>query len=229
MLIMVDKPKGITSFDVVRALKRELQEKKIGHSGTLDPMATWLLLIGTDKDTKKLHELQWLDKSYTTTIDFSKNSDTRDMDYWEFFEELDIESLNKPTREEINSKLKSILPESMLPLTPFSAKKKEGKKLYELAREGKQEIEDKLMKVNAFEILNYDFPNLKLELNVGSGTYIRSIGYRLGKQLWLWGILTVLRRNSIWKYSLENTLLDKKAIFFHKEKGEIPFTYKILG
>lgn len=226
---MVDKPSGISSFDVIRALKRELQEKKIGHSGTLDPMATGLMLIGTDKDTKKLNELQWLDKIYTTTIDFSKNSDTRDMDYWENFEELNIDSLNQAKLEDIKSKLQSIIPQAMLPLTPFSAKKKDGKKLYELAREWRQDIEDKLMKVNSFEIINYDFPILELKLDVGSGTYIRSIGYRLGKQLWLGGVLTFLRRTSIWKYSLEENTLDKKAIFFHKEKWEIPFKYKILG
>jgi tRNA pseudouridine55 synthase len=148
MLIMVDKPSGISSFDVIRALKRELQEKKIGHSGTLDPMATGLMLIGTDKDTKKLNELQGLDKTYLTKIDFSKNSDTRDMDYWEAFEELDIGSLKQAKLEDIKPKLQSIIPQAMLPLTPFSAKKKDGKKLYELAREGKQDIEDKLMKVN---------------------------------------------------------------------------------
>ncbi|HKL43735.1 MAG TPA: hypothetical protein VJ892_00470 [Candidatus Absconditabacterales bacterium] len=243
MLIAADKPKGISSFDIIRALKRELGEKKIGHSGTLDPMATGLLLIGTDKDTKKLHELTGLDKSYITTIDFSKNSDTRDLDYREYFEEYNIIPLGRgiqgvqihnkqipaPTLKEIKSKLDSIIPYGELPLTPFSAKKKKGKKLYELARNGIQEIENKTMKVNGYEIIEYSFPNLKLRLNVGSGTYIRSIGYRLGQQFGTGGILTELRRISIGDYDLDKITLDKQGTFFikkdGKDEGEIEFKY----
>jgi len=93
MLLAVDKPQGLTSFTVIRALRRELGEKKIGHSGTLDPMATGLMLIATGKDTKKLNALIGLDKIYETTIDFSKKSDTRDLEYREYFEELKKEDL----------------------------------------------------------------------------------------------------------------------------------------
>lgn len=246
MLIAVDKPKWISSFDVIRALKRELWEKKVGHSWTLDPMATWLLLIWTWKDTKQLHELIWLDKSYITTIDFSKISDTRDMDYRKYFEELKIIPLwrgtkgvqnnnNKipaPTIEQIKNKLNTIIPEYSLPLTPFSAKKKDGKKLYELAREWKQTIENKKMKTNWYEIIKYEFPILELKLDVWSGTYIRSIWYRLWKELGIWWLLTTLRRTIIWKYNLENIKLDQTATFFIKKDGkdkwEIEFKYWIL-
>lgn len=247
MLITADKPKWISSFDVIRALKREIWEKKIGHSGTLDPMATWLLLIWTDKDTKKLHELQWLDKSYTTTIDFSKKSDTRDADYREEYEEYKIippsvrgvggiciqdQIIKSPTIEEIKSKLDSIIPFWELPLTPFSAKKKNGKKLYELAREWEQNIENITMKINGYEILEYSFPCLKLKLDVWSGTYIRSIWYRLWQQFWIWWILIELRRISIWKYNLDKITLDKKWTFFIKKEWqnewEIEFKYWII-
>ncbi len=243
MLIAVDKPKWISSFDVIRALKRELWEKKIGHSWTLDPMATWLLLIWTDKDTKKLHKLTWLDKSYITTIDFSKISDTRDMDYREYFEKYNIIPLwrgtqgvqihNKqipaPTLKEIKSKLDSIIPYWELPLTPFSAKKRNGKKMYELAREWKQIIENKTMKTHWYKILDYQFPSIKLELNVWSWTYIRSIWYRLWKELWLGWILTELRRTQIWEYNIEKINLDQTWKFFIKKDGqyqwEIEFKY----
>ena len=90
MLIIVDKPSWISSFDVIRVLKRELWEKKIWHSWTLDPLASWLMLIGTWDDTKKLNNLIWLDKSYETVIDFSKKSDTWDMWYREYYEEIDV-------------------------------------------------------------------------------------------------------------------------------------------
>jgi len=237
MLIAVDKPKWMTSFDIIRALKRELQEKKIWHSWTLDPMATWLLLIWTNKDTKQLHNLTWLDKEYITSIDFSKNSDTRDMDYREFFEKLDITKLKQPTIKQIKEKLDSIIPQWKLPLTPFSAKKKDWKKLYELARKWELIIENKNMKINWYEIIDYQFPSLTLKLSVWSGTYIRSIWYWLWKELWLWWILTSLRRISINKYNLEEINLDKSATFFIKKRQEdwtwkdnweINFNYWIL-
>lgn len=239
MLIAVNKPTWMSSFDIIRALKRELQEKKIWHSGTLDPMATWLLLIWTAKDTKQLKHLTWLDKEYITTIDFSKTSDTRDMNYRKEYKELDISKLTEPTIEQIKTKLESIIPEWNLPLTPFSAKKRDWKKLYELARQWEQIIENKIMKINWYEISDYSFPILTVKLNVWSGTYIRSIGYRLWQQFWLWWILTKLRRTSIDKYNLEKINQDQSATFFIKsrwenwekrweDKWEIKFTYWIL-
>ena len=227
MLLIVDKPKWISSFDVIRALKRVLWEKKIWHSGTLDPMATGMLLIWTWPDTKQLNNLIWLDKSYETTIDFSKKSDTRDMDYREYFEEIEVKWKDVSV-EQIKEKLDSIIPEWELPLTPFSAKKKDGKKLYELARNWNQIIENKLMKTYWYEVLEYSFPILKLKLDVWSWTYIRSIGHRLGEQLWLGGILTELRRIRVWDYDLNKTNLDKSATFFRNEWDDIEFKYCII-
>jgi len=227
MLLIVDKSKWISSFDVIRALKRELKEKKIWHSGTLDPMATGLLLIWTWNDTKQLNSLIWLDKSYETTVDFSKKSDTRDMDYREYFEEINVNWKDIPV-EQIKEKLDSIIPEWELPLTPFSAKKKDWKKLYELARNWNQIIENKIMKTYWYEILEYCFPILKLKLDVWSWTYIRSIGHWLWEQLGLGGILTELRRIRVWEYDLEKTNLDKSATFFRKEWDNVDFKYWII-
>ncbi len=227
MLIVVDKPSWISSFDVIRVLKRELWEKKIWHSGTLDPLATWLMLIWTWDDTKKLNDLIWLDKSYETIIDFSKKSDTWDMWYWDYYEEIDVR-WREVTLDEIKMKLDKIIPEYELPLTPFSAKKKEWKKLYDLARKWEQIIENRLMKIYWYEILNYEFPELKLILNVGSWTYIRSIWYRLWRQFWLGWILTMLRRVRIGEYELSKFNLDKEWIFFRKEWDDINFRYWII-
>jgi len=227
MLLIVDKSKWISSFDVIRALKRELKEKKIWHSGTLDPMATGLLLIWTWNDTKQLNSLIWLDKSYETTVDFSKKSDTRDMDYREYFEEINVNWKDIPV-EQIKEKLDSIIPEWELPLTPFSAKKKDWKKLYELARNWNQIIENKIMKTYWYEILEYCFPILKLKLDVWSWTYIRSIRHWLWEQLGLGGILTELRRIRVWEYDLEKTNLDKSATFFRKEWDNVDFKYWII-
>ncbi len=214
MLIIADKPSWITSYDCIRALKKLYPKQKIWHSGTLDPMASWMMIIWVAKWTKQLNQIQWLDKTYITQIDFSKSSDTRDMDYRDFFEERKPDSLNPVSTQDLTKKLDSLIPEYNLPLPPFSAKKKDWQKLYDLARKWEWIFEDRVMKINNYEILNYDFPTLKLQLDVGSWSYIRSIGYWLGQEFNNGWLLTSLRRESIWKYHFKNFQLDKEAIWW---------------
>lgn len=217
MFLAVDKPARITSFDVIRIFRRHFPKQKMWHSGTLDPMATGLMILALDKDTKKLTELIWLDKSYVATIDFSKSTDTRDMEYWNEIKnyelrikdwmktgiEMENGTVEAPVLAEITRKLDKLIPSSELPLPAFSAKKREGKSSYTDARAGNIIEENKVMKVNWYEILNYEFPLLQLKLDVGSGTYIRSIAYRLGKQLGMGGTLIQLRRTSIGQRDIE--------------------------
>ncbi|GHW02313.1 tRNA pseudouridine synthase B [candidate division SR1 bacterium] len=215
MLIAVNKPKGITSFDVVKRLKHVFPGEKIGHSGTLDPLATGLMILGIGKGTKKLNELIGLDKSYTAQIDFSKRSDTWDLGYWDYFEQLDTEKLKNPKLSDIESKLSQLIPSFELPLPAFSAKQKDGKRFYELARKGKIMEEKRLMKIDGFAVLNYDFPILKVQLDVGSGTYIRSIAYRLGGEFGIGGILTGLRRTRIGERDFEESWEDGEIVDYH--------------
>lgn len=216
MFLAVDKPTWISSFGVIRVLKKFYPWQKIWHSGTLDPMATWLMILAIWKDTKNLTQLIWLDKSYIATIDFSKISDTWDMEYWNKMINYKCEIINwndwvliddkfciAPNIQLIKNKLQSLLPEYNLPIPAFSAKKKDGKRSYTLARKGNQELSYKEMKIYWFEILEYDFPILKIILDVWSGTYIRSIAYRLGQQFWLGWILTDLRRSSIGEWEID--------------------------
>lgn len=216
MFLAVDKPTWISSFGVIKVLKKFYIWQKIWHSWTLDPMATWLMILAIWKDTKNLTQLIWLDKSYITTIDFSKMSDTWDMEYWEEMINYKCEMINwktwiwidekfvkAPDLNQIKEKLQSLIPLFNLPVPAFSAKKKEWKRSYTLARKGKQELSYKDMKIYWFEILEYNFPVLKVSLDVWSGTYIRSIAYWLGKQFDLGWILTELRRTSIGKYSMD--------------------------
>jgi tRNA pseudouridine55 synthase len=102
-----------------------------------------------------------------------------------------------PSLEQIKEKLDTIVPSGILPIPTFSAKKKDGKRSYDLARKGKAVEESKEMKIYSYKIINYEFPLLELEVDVGSGTYIRSIAHRLGEQFGLGGILTSLRRTKI--------------------------------
>jgi tRNA pseudouridine55 synthase len=126
------------------------------------------MILGIGKGTKKLTSLIGLDKEYETVIDFSKMSDTWDMGYRAKYEEYPLESLLVPELDSIIRKLQLLVPECELPLPAFSAKKKEGKRLYALARSGKEILESRVMKVHHFEILDYSFPRLSLRLSVGS-------------------------------------------------------------
>lgn len=197
MFLLVDKPKGYTSHDVVDKVKRLYRWEKIGHGWTLDPMATGLLVIAIGKDTKKLGSLLGLDKTYRTTIDFSKHTDTWDMEYRKEYEELLCDTKkqtimidgiikNRPSLIDVQLLLDRMLEEELFPLTPFSAKKIEGKKLYEYARAWTPIFIDSPMKVYNYTIIRYDFPLLELELHVWSGTYIRSLWHWIGRELWLW-------------------------------------------
>lgn len=235
MFLAVDKPARITSFDVIRIFRKHFPHKKIGHGWTLDPMATGLMILALDDDTKNLTGIIGHDKSYIATIDFSKVTDTRDMEIRERIQnyecrvqnwkvtglEMENGTVEAPTLAEIERKLQKLIPEYELPLPAFSAKKIAGKRSYHDAREGKIREENKIMKTNSYEVMKYEFPLLQLKLDVGSGTYIRSIAYRLGKQLWLWWTLIQLRRTRIgdididqlqnWE-ELHNTYKDKEEI-----------------
>ena len=117
--------------------------------------------------------------------------------------EMENGTVEAPTLSEIKKKLDSLVPEYALPLPAFSAKKREGKRSYHDARAGNIIEENKVMKVQKYEILKYDFPLLQLKLDVGSGTYIRSIAYRLGKELGMGGTLIQLRRTRIGDRDME--------------------------
>ena len=235
MFICVDKPARITSFDVIRILRKYIPHKKIWHGWTLDPMATGLMILALDNDTKKLTAIIWKDKSYIATIDFSKLTDTRDMEYRERIQnyecrmqnwkvtELEMENwtVEAPSLGEISRKLDKLIPEYELPLPAFSAKKIAWKKSYDDARAGKIREENKVMKVQKYEILKYDFPILQVKLDVGSGTYIRSIAYRLGKELGLGGTLIQLRRTSIGDIDIDKLENWEELHNVYKEKEEI--------
>ena len=216
MFLKINKPSWYTSYDIVEKFKRLFLDEKIGHSWTLDPMASGLLIIAIwRQSTKHINKFLWADKEYETTIDFSIYSDTRDLDYFDTFKKYEIVEQNwkkwiikdwkfipAPTKEQIQQALKKLIPQAELPLTMFSAKKVNWKKLYELARQWINLNLKQQMKINSFKILDYNFPKLTLKINVWSWTYIRSIGYWLWQQFGLPGTLTILKRTKIWKISL---------------------------
>lgn len=161
-IILVNKPKGITSFDVIRRLRKKLDIKKMGHSGTLDPMATGLLVIGVNKGTKKLKDLIGLDKIYEAEITFGKKTDSYDLD-GKILEEI---KLNKKIIDNISENIDNILNEltgaQEIEVPIYSAIKRNGKKLYEYARSG-QEIELPKKKMTIYYIKKIKEENIDNE------------------------------------------------------------------
>ena len=219
MILLIDKPKWRTSFDIVKKVRSYLPKKtKVGHSWTLDPMATGLLVLWTHKDTKNLADIQSYNKEYIANIDFSVLTDTWDMDYHEFIENYEISLKNNLTWiikdwnfissvsiDNIKSKLDSLIPSYSLPLPSFSAKKIWWKKFYDLARKWDLIEKYQEMKIYNYEILNYEFPNLKIKIKVWSWTYIRSIAYWIGNEFNLGWTLSFLQRTRIGDYDLNNS------------------------
>ncbi len=210
-ILLVDKPKGITSYDVIRRLKRMMKESglqklpKIGHAGTLDPMATGLMIIGIGQGTKKLNEYLKLPKTYEAEITFGTKTDTGDIT-GTILEEKTVFHLDE---EKIKNALTGMIGKLDLPVSIYSALKKDGKPLYQYAREGKAhevEIPIRTMIIDKAELLSFDQDKniLKARFDVGSGTYIRSLTEELGKRLGTIATLSELRRTRIGEYTLEH-------------------------
>ncbi|MEK7528918.1 MAG: tRNA pseudouridine(55) synthase TruB [Patescibacteria group bacterium] len=199
-LLLIDKPKGITSFDVIRRLRKVHNIRKMGHAGTLDPLATGLMIIGVGKGTKKLTGFIKLDKEYEGEIEFGKISDTYDADgvIKNAYSGGPIE------RERIESALLKFTGEfeQMPPI--FSAKKIKGVPAYKLARKGEKVVlEPKKITIHAIDIMAYEWPILRVRVRCSSGTYVRSLAHDLGEALGCGGYLTELRRTRIGAYSVD--------------------------
>lgn len=212
-LLLVDKPAGWTSHDIVAKMRGVLKIKRIGHAGTLDPFATGLVILGINKGTKQLERLMHETKVYETTIKLGATSSTFDVE-GEFSE---VAVKNIPSFADIEKALDKFRGgyEQRAPL--FSAKHINGKRLYDLAREGKA-TEDmrpsKQVRIDSIDVLDYHYPELTLRITCGSGTYIRSIADDLGRELGTGGYCLTLRRLSIGAYLAKNGVSpeDEKAV-----------------
>jgi tRNA pseudouridine55 synthase len=208
-LLLINKPKGWTSFDVVNKVRYPLKKKygiknfKVGHSGTLDPMATGLLLICTGKWTKELHQLLGLDKVYIATITLGIETDSYDA------EGNVIASLPVPPLTAIDLLHHLEAFRGVIDQHPpaFSAIKKDGKKLYELARAGKEVItESRKVIVHDIQLMSYDAPVITLMVHCGSGFYVRSLAHDLGKKLGCGAHLSGLIRTQVGAYKLSDAI-----------------------
>lgn len=199
-IIVIDKPKGITSFDVIRVLRKTLKEKRIGHTGTLDPLATGVLVVCVGRGTKLAQDIEGYEKEYFADLELGYKTDTYDIE-GKILEKKENFSI---TREEFENEVKKYIGEIEQVPPMYSAIKVNGKKLYELAREG-IEIERKArkVKIDEIEILNFDGKKAKLRCKVSKGTYIRSLIYDIGEGLGTFATMTGLRRSMVGEENLE--------------------------
>lgn len=206
-VLLIDKPLNWTSFQVVNKLRWEIRQRfnikkiKVGHTGTLDPLATGLLIVCTGKFTKKIDTYQAQKKEYTGTITVGGTTPSYDLET-EINETFPIHHI---TEELIHNTTKQFIGELDQKPPIFSAIKKDGKKLYELARAGETtEIKTRKITITEFEITKIDLPNIEFRVVCSKGTYIRSLAYDFGNALNSGAHLSALRRTKIGSFSIDN-------------------------
>jgi tRNA pseudouridine55 synthase len=208
-LILIDKPLKWSSFQAVNAIKwairkrYQLKKIKVGHAGTLDPLASGLLLICVGKFTKRIHEFQEMSKVYEGTITLGSSTPSYDLET-----EIDnIYPTDHITQELIYKTKASFIGKIAQKPPVFSALKKDGKRLYEYAREGKElELKARFVEILQFEILEINMPDIHFRIQCSKGTYIRSIAHDFGKALNSGGYLSSLRRTKIGEYNVDNAV-----------------------
>jgi tRNA pseudouridine55 synthase len=210
-ILLVDKPKGWTSFDVVNYVRRIVasaegkkpKHTKVGHTGTLDPLATGLLVLLIGKEyTRRATELTKLDKTYEVVMKLGEVSSTGDEEG-----EKRAVSDTTPTREAILEALDTFAGQIMQTPPAFSAMKVDGQRAYKLAREGKAvELEARPVIIYKNELTSYEYPYVRFTSDVGSGTYIRSLVEDVGKMLGVGAYMSDLRRTRVGQFRLDDAL-----------------------
>ena len=200
-IIVVNKPKGITSFDVIRKLKKILKTKKIGHTGTLDPLAIGVMLVCVGKATKLASDLEAKNKIYIADFDIGYATDTYDVEGKKI-----AENIIEVSKENLEQSIKKFIGNIKQVPPMYSAIKIDGNKLYHLARKG-IEVERPKRDVTIEYINLLDFKNnkAKIETEVSKGCYIRSLIYDIGQDLGTYATMTALQRKQVGEYSLENS------------------------
>lgn len=199
-VILIDKPLHWTSFDAVKKIRILTGISKVGHAGTLDPLATGLLIICTGKFTKKINEYMGMEKEYTGTITLGASTPTYDLES----EPENICSISHLTTEQIIAATQQFTG-NILQIPPIhSAIKKDGKPVYLAARKGQDvELEPRPVTISVFEITTMELPVIGFRVVCSTGTYIRSLAHDFGKALGVGGYLSALRRTRIGEFSVD--------------------------
>lgn len=208
-IIAIDKPYGTTSFKVVYTVRNALtaymegRKIKVGHAGTLDPLATGLLLVCTGRATKKIEELQMLDKEYEATLHLGATTASFDMEHPEnaTFPTAHI------TRALVEDTLRKFEGDILQTPPVYSACKIDGEHAYHLARKGRDvQLKAKPIHIYGIELLDYAMPEIKIRVHCGKGTYIRALARDIGEALGSGAYLTALRRTRVGQYVADQSL-----------------------
>ena len=201
-ILLVDKPQGITSHDVVARMRKVFRIKKIGHAGTLDPMATGLLLIMVGKATKVSQFLMSHDKEYTGTVKLGQATDSQDAE-GEVTEEKPVPEISEA---EVKTLMETFMGDQYQTPPMYSAKKVNGQALYKLARKGITiEREARVIHVSRFDMTNFELPCISFIVGSSKGAYIRTLAHDLGEKIGSGGHLCELRRTAVGKFRIENS------------------------
>ena len=218
-LILINKQKGFTSHDVVSAIRKKLNTKKVGHTGTLDPNATGVLPILVGKATKISKYLMEHKKTYIATIKLGEKTDTGDSE-GQVIEEKDVPIGVK--KEDINNVLQNFLGKQKQIPPMYSAIKVNGKKLYEYAREGKEvKIEPRDIEIYKIKLLDYQNNKIKFEVECSKGTYIRTLCEDISESLGTVGYMEELQRTKVNNFKIEDSILLDNITLENAEKNII--------
>jgi len=202
-VLLINKPLYWTSFDAVRKIRNLIKIKKVGHAGTLDPLATGLLIICTGKFTKKINEYMAREKEYTGTFTLGATTPTYDLES----KPENFKAIDGITGEQINNSVNKFLGEIMQTPPAHSAIKIEGKRVYELARKGKEvKLEPRRIFIGEFDITRIELPVVHFRVVCSTGTYIRSLANDFGEALSCGAYLSSLCRTRIGEFKLEDAL-----------------------
>jgi tRNA pseudouridine55 synthase len=201
-VLVVDKPLGLTSHQVVQVIRRGTNIRRAGHTGTLDPRASGVLVVLLGPAVRLSEYISAEDKRYQATIKLGQKTDTYDAD-GKFTEETEA----IVTMEQFEEALKDFVGEIQQVPPPFSAVKVNGRRAYEMARKGEEvELEPRTINVYSLEVSEWNFPEVVIDVHCSSGTYVRSLAHDLGEKLGCGGYLTGLRRSKSGRFSLKEAV-----------------------
>ena len=212
-LLNLDKPAGFSSRDVVNRVQRLIKPHKVGHAGTLDPLATGVLVVAVGPATRLIEYVQQMEKTYRGTFLLGRTSDTEDVEG----KVVELPDAAMPAEEAIRAALPQFLGTIQQRPPAYSALKVAGQRAYDLARRGEAvELAARPVEIYAIDVLRYAYPELELRVRCGSGTYIRSLGRDLARAVGTDAVMSVLRREAIGPFAVDDAIrvdeLSREAI-----------------
>lgn len=200
-VLLFDKPISWTSFDVVNKIRRTIRTKKVGHAGTLDPLATGLLVLCTGKMTKQIESIQATEKEYLATISLGKTTPSFDLET-PFDSEKDISHLGP---NEVEAIIKSFVGDQMQLPPMYSALKVDGKRLYQHARKGREiALKPRPVSIYSMDVVSFELPEIQILVRCSKGTYIRTLAHDIGQKLGVGAHLSALRRTKVGQLKVED-------------------------